>query len=69
MVALLNAYHNFARTSYPRSTAVLQHALGLMLSTGEAAGAGFPQDEERARELFKTAAIGTQTTRMPTTLA
>ena len=43
------------RSCHPRGS---QHALGLVLSSGEGEGAGIPQDEERALELFKTAARG-----------
>lgn len=35
-----------------------QHALGLVLSSGEGEDVGIPQDEERALELFKAAATG-----------
>lgn len=40
---------------HPRAS---QHALGLVLSSGEGEDVGIPQDEKRALELFKSAVKG-----------
>lgn len=51
----------FSHTASFHPTVMLpspKHALGLVLSSGEGEAVGVPQDEARARELFKAAAIG-----------
>lgn len=48
----------FRALPLPATTHNPQYALGLVLSSGEGEDVGIPQDDERARELFKTAAIG-----------
>lgn len=46
-----------------------QYALGLVLSSGEGEDVGVPQDEQRARGLFATAARGEWRTHLITTAA